>query len=508
MGKLVRRVITNRSGLDVRSPLIPGSDTIERLKSIVTTYAEGATDLQPQEQGRKSDSVDSEMPGEVPETASVGVMPIAIVSMGSVLPGAKSPQEFWRNILEGRSGISDAGELRPDMVEDFLSQGDVVPDKTYTLLGGFVRNFELDIKALPYDDREFPRLSSAQRFLASAMSQCLAGLAGGIPEPDRVHIYLGATGDGVVEYDEALLLAGLNHEVDQLTETQERKDAFRQLLGKAIGRTKDDLSAYAPHDSYQSVAEKIVGKGVKVIGVDAACASSLYATDLGTSSLRRGECDVAFCGGVFAPGPANSCLFSQFRGLSATGSRPLDASADGVVFGEGAVMLMLKRLPDAIAARDTIHAVICGSGLSNDGKSPSVAVPRKKGQVLAMRRAYEETGLKPRDIQYIEAHATATPVGDTEEFEALKEVFGNAGISPNSVEVGSVKALIGHTGWLAGAASVVKMTEALKAKLKSLLRAILPHPTQVLESNNRRSEFRRWRDHGRRMQEGRRKGSA
>lgn len=465
LSKLLRRVIANKEGIEVHSPLISGSDTIERLKLIVTTYSEEATDLQPQEQGRGSDSVDSEMHGEVPETASVAVMPVAIVFMGSVLPGAKSPQEFWRNILEGRSGISDAGELRPDMVEDFLSQGDVVPDKTYSLLGGFVQNFELDIKALPYDDREFSRLSSAQRFLASAMSQCLVDIEGGIPEPDRIHIYLGSTGDGVIEYDEALLLAGLNHEVDQLTETQERKDAFRWLLGKAIGRTKDDLSAYAPHDSYQSVAEKIIGKGVKVIGVDAACASSLYAIDLGTSSLRRGECDVAFCGGVFAPGPANSCLFSQFRGLSATGSRPLDASADGVVFGEGAVMLMLKRLPDAIAAGNTIHAVICGSGLSNDGKSPSVAVPRKKGQVLALRRAYEETGLKPQDIQYIEAHATATPVGDTEEFEALKEVFGSASISPNSVEVGSVKAIIGHTGWLAGAASVVKMTEALKVKI-------------------------------------------
>jgi NAD(P)-dependent dehydrogenase (short-subunit alcohol dehydrogenase family) len=92
-------------------------------------------------------------------------------------------------------------------------------------------------------------------------------------------------------------------------------------------------------------------------------------------------------------------------------------------------------------------------------------VPRKKGQVLAIRRAYEETGLNPRDIQYIEAHATATPVGDTVEFEALKEAFGGTGISPNSIEVGSVKALVGHTGWVAGAASVVKMTEALKAKI-------------------------------------------
>lgn len=465
LGKLVRRVITNKDGLKIHSPLISGGDTIEGLKALIATCTDGDTDLHPHKTSQVSDSADSAMHKEAPETALAAGMPIAIVSMGCVLPGAESPQEFWQNILEGRSGICDAGELRPDMAGDFLSQGEVVPDKTYTLLGGFVRNFDPDIKALPYNDREFDSLSSAQRFLAAAMNQCLSGLGGRIPEPDRIHIYLGSTGDGVIEYDEALLLAGLHHEVDRIQVAGDHRNLFHQLLDRSLGRSREDLHDFAPHTSYSAVAERFVGEGAKVICVDAACSSSLYAIDLGISALLRGECDVAFCGGVFAPGPANSCLFSQFRGLSATGSRPFDASADGAVFGEGAALLILKRLPDAIAAGDKIHAVIRGSGLSNDGKSPSVAVSRRQGQVIALRRAYKETGIPPESVQYIEAHATATPVGDTEEFEALKEVFINTGDRQLHIDLGSVKALIGHTGWLAGAASVIKMAEALNAKL-------------------------------------------
>lgn len=463
--KLLRRVITNKNDLQVHNPLVSGRNTVEGLKSLIATYIEDAASPQPQESKGVSNSAVPKTHRENSETALVEGMPIAIVSMGCVLPGAESPQEFWRNILEGRSGISDAAELRPDLAGDFLSQGEVVPDKTYTLLGGFVRTFNPDSKVLPYNDKEFSNLSSAQRFLAVAINQCLTGFAGGFSEPHRIHIYLGSTGDGVIEYDEALLLAGLHHEVDRISVARDRLDLFHQLLDKAIERSKEDLHNFAPHTSYSAVAERFIGEGAKVICVDAACASSLYAIDIGIGALLKGECDIAFCGGVFAPGPGNLVLFSQFRGLSATGSRPLDASADGVVFGEGAALLILKRLPDAIAAGDRIHAVIRGCGLSNDGKSPSVAVPRRHGQVIALQRAYRSTSIPPESIQYIEAHATATPVGDTEEFKALREVFINTGDRRAHIELGSVKALIGHTGWLAGAVSVIKMAEAMNAKL-------------------------------------------
>src|SRR5262249_17219972 len=155
------------------------------------------------------------------------------------------------------------------------------------------------------------------------------------------------------------------------------KEKFCRALEKALGRTLADAGDQMPSRTYAAVARRLLGDGVKVLAVDAACASSLYAIDLGMRALRDGRCDVAVCGGGSSPGVATPCLCAQFQGLSATGSRPLDAGADGVVFGEGAALLVLKRLPDALAAGDTIRAVLRGVGTSSDGKSPSVMEPRK-----------------------------------------------------------------------------------------------------------------------------------
>lgn len=392
-------------------------------------------------------------------------VPIAIVSLGCILPGARNPDEFWSNILRRWSGLSDAGDIVPELASSFKSTGDVVPDKTYTLLGGFARGTNPNIDGLPYDTAEFAQLTWSQRFLAVATSQCLAGLTSGPPKPQETHVFVGSTADGSAEYDEALLVVGLQQIVGRLDATAQQRTSLQQILEKALGRTAAELSTVAPYPAHLAVAERLVGSGVKVVAVDAACASSLYAIDLGIKALRSGECKVALCGGVFAPGPANSCLFSQFRGLSATGSRPFDIAADGVVFGEGAAFLALKCLPDAIAAGDRVRAVIRGTGLSNDGKSPSVAVPKKSGQVLALRRAYERTGIDPSTVQYVEAHATATPVGDAVELSALNDVFSQHGAPAPRIELGSVKALIGHTGWVAGAASVIKMIKALEARV-------------------------------------------
>lgn len=464
LGKLVSRVLTNKDGLEVHSPLASGRETVNRLEALITPYTEVADAVQLRGWGSELDSARPDLREKGAEKLPVANVPVSIVSMGCVLPGAENRKEFWQNILKGKSGIFDASELRPDMAADFLSVGEVVPDKTYTLLGGFVRDFNPDINSLPYSEQDFSRLSSAQRYLAVAVNQCMKDYEGSIPTPDRIHVYLGSTGDGIVEYDEALLLAGLHHEVNKIASSPDSRELFHELLNKTLGRKKEEVYDFAPHEGYSAVVSKIIGGEPKVICVDAACASSLYAIDLGLNALIRGECDVALCGGVFAPGPANSCLFSQFRGLSENGSRPLDASADGVVFGEGAALLMLKRLPDTIDAGDRIHAVIRGSGLSNDGKSPSVAVPRRQGQIIALQRAYQETGIAPESVQYVEAHATATPVGDTEEFMALSKVFGQNEKSANKIDLGSVKALIGHTGWIAGAASIIKMVESLNTR--------------------------------------------
>jgi len=192
-------------------------------------------------------------------------------------------------------------------------------------------------------------------------------------------------------------------------------------LESTFGRRVGDSGDLSPAALYRNVADRMLGPGVRVLAMDAACASSLYSIGHALRRLRHGDCDLALAGGVFTPGPANSCLFAQFRGLSATGSRPFDATADGVVFSEGAGLLALKRLSDAVEAKDTIHAVIRGVAFSSDGKSPSVMEPREPGQLLAMRRAYRATGIQPAAIQFLEAHATATPVGDGVEVRLCRE---------------------------------------------------------------------------------------
>lgn len=394
-------------------------------------------------------------------------MPIAIVSMGCVLPGATDPDEYWRNLKDGISGIVDWKEIYPEMVHDFLSKSDLTLDKTYSSLAGLVQKLNYDIDRLPFSEEEFTKLSKAQQFLAVSLSQSLSGLNEDIQSFDsgRVCCILGSTGDGSAEYDEALFVECLRKIVEELDEPEILRDSFCHSLEKVLGYTREDVVTFSPRVSLRNIVGKLVGREIKTYLLDAACASSLYSIDLGIKYLQLFECDIILAGGVFSAGQANNCLFSQFNGLSRTGSRPFDASADGVVFGAGAAIVALKRLPDAISSGDQIHAVIRGTGISSDGKSASANVPKAEGQMLAMQRAYESSRIDINSIQYIDAHATATPVGDATEFKSINKIFSKRDNSLPPIELSSVKALIGHTGWVAGVAAVIMMCKAFEEKI-------------------------------------------
>jgi 3-oxoacyl-(acyl-carrier-protein) synthase/malonyl CoA-acyl carrier protein transacylase/acyl-CoA thioesterase FadM len=381
--------------------------------------------------------------------------PIAIAGLGCVLPGAPDADALWDNMLSGKSGIIDVAELDADLAADFRCERPVQPDKTYSLLSGRANAAYSGRIERHYSPQEWQRLSSAGRFLASAIVECQSGWKTPLPAPARIWCIVGATGDGSVDYDELLLLASAEELARRGHGSAAAKEKFCGALEQALGRTLSDAAERQPSQTYTAVVGKLLGMEVRVLAVDAACASSLYAIDIGMRALRDGQCDVAVCGGVFAPGLANSCLFAQFQGLSATGSRPLDARADGVVFGEGAALVVLKRLSDAVADGDRIRAVITGVGTSSDGKSPSVMEPRTDGQVLAMRRAAVRSGVAAANVQYIDAHATGTLVGDAVEFTSLSKVVGPLAPGQARIRLGSLKSLLGHTGWAAGAASVV-----------------------------------------------------
>ncbi|WP_242593629.1 type I polyketide synthase [Corallococcus exiguus] len=391
----------------------------------------------------------------VARDAAPGVPVIAVVSLGCMLPGgAKDPETYWRNIQRGISGIVDTGVSHPDQVVDFVGPA-VTPDRTYTLLTGRVLDRDLVPPPGITPDR-FQRYGREQRLLAIALSQAMESLRSTAPRaPGRIQCLLGSTADGSPEYDDALCVEAGDALLRARGETARE---FSALMREALGITATS-SELAPHPTLQSVVTDVVGPSVSTMLLDAACASSLYAIALGMKALERGEADLVLAGGVFSPGPGNSCLFSQFKGLSATGSRPFDERADGVIFGEGAGVVGLMRLEDAVSTGLKVHAVIRGAGLSSDGRSSSANVPRADGQVAAMEACYAAAGVEPASIQYIEAHGTATPAGDTTELQSIGRVFGG---KRKGLQLASVKALIGHVGWAAGAASVIKLCKALE----------------------------------------------
>jgi len=204
---------------------------------------------------------------------------------------------------------------------------------------------------------------------------------------------------------------------------------------------------------------KALGLG-EAFGLDAACASSLYALHLGCEALHEGRADAVVAAGVNHADPILIYIgFGILQALSPTGqSRPFDARADGLIPGEGAAAVVLKRLDDALAAGDRIYGLIRGVGVSNDGRAGGLLVPDVKGQARALRQAYEVSGLDPKSLSLLECHATGTTVGDGIELKSCHEVFGP------SMAVGSLKGNIGHTITVAGMAGLIKVLSAFEHK--------------------------------------------
>ncbi|HEX3480281.1 MAG TPA: SDR family NAD(P)-dependent oxidoreductase, partial [Kofleriaceae bacterium] len=368
--------------------------------------------------------------------------PVAIVGMGCLLPGGSHDRAaLWQNLIGGIGGILDQRTVDPDWERDFFAPTPT-PDRSTSALAGIVDDDDL-VSPPGLAPERFGAYSRGEKLLAIALGQCRPG----VPAAGRIRCLVGATADGFAAHDVASSLAAAGVDPD------DPRIAARLGLGGPHGA----------HDAIVRVVHDLHGDRAEVVVVDAACASSLYCVALGMRALETGEADIVVAGGVFAPGPGNSCLFSQFGGLSADGCRPFNADASGVVFGEGAAFVVLRRVDDAERDGATIEAIVRGAGLASDGLSPSATAPQSTGQVRAMERCYAGYGLDPASVPVIEAHGTGTPVGDGTELRSLQSFFHRRASGP--VAVRSLKALIGHTGWAAGTASLIAMCEALQRGL-------------------------------------------
>ena len=245
---------------------------------------------------------------------------------------------------------------------------------------------------------------------------------------------------------------------------------FRAVYPQLVGTLSESLDERLPElteDSFPGVlANVIAGRianrldlgGVNYT-VDAACASSIAALDLGVKELRNRSSNMVLCGGADLHNSINDyLLFSSVHALSRSGQcRSFDQSADGIVLGEGVAVVVLKRLTDAIRDGDRIYATVNGVAGSSDGRHLGLTAPRTEGQARALDRAYAQAGISPAAVELLEAHGTGTVVGDKTELQTVETVFRRAGADAGQCALGSVKTNIGHTKCAAGLAGLIKI---------------------------------------------------
>ena len=403
--------------------------------------------------------------------------PIAIVGVGAIMPDAPDATAFWHNITSGRYSIADVPPERWDP-ELYYDPDPRAVDKTYSKIGGWVREFGWDPIAwrLPVPPKVAEQIDEGQKWAVSAAREALidAGWPGWDVDPERVSVILGNALGGEkyyttnqrIELPETLRalraapsFAALPEAVRDSIVTEARKG----FLANFLEITEDTMPGELANVVAGRVANLFNFRGPNFT-TDAACASSLAAIWSAAAGLASRQYDAVVTGGVDRNmGVAAFVKFCKIGALSATGTRPFDAGADGFVMGEGAALFVLKRLADAEAAGDRIYAVILGVAGSSDGKGKGITAPNPVGQRLAVEGAWRMAGMDPASATAVEGHGTSTRAGDAAELESLTGVFKAAPVG--GIALGSVKSNIGHLKAAAGAAGLFKMVRSLHEKV-------------------------------------------
>ncbi|WP_214370577.1 SDR family oxidoreductase [Pseudonocardia sp. H11422] len=372
---------------------------------------------------------------------------IAVVGMGVVTPGANDPDELWQVLSRERHVFCEP--TRFDVTSFYSAEPDV-EDRTYTRNSGFITDFRPHPRLQEEIERgTVPSRESTTLWLRHSLYSALEGVIR--RDDDRFLTAIGYTADGSQDLEEYLVLSGY---LARLGENGEQAEVLR----KRYRRLGDAPYEYLPHRVGHNAIAGILPAETELVMVDTACSSSLYAVDLGIKALQEGACEIAVCGGAFEYTARNLVLFSKLHGLSRSGEvRSFDRAADGVLFSDGAGLVVLKRLDRARADSDRVLGVINGVGLSCDGGGKAIYAPNPDGQVIALRRAYERSGVNPASLDWVVAHATGTRAGDSTEVASLHRMAGDG----LPALLSSNKAIVGHTGWTAGLVSLVQALSGL-----------------------------------------------
>ncbi|WP_400080183.1 amino acid adenylation domain-containing protein [Winogradskyella sp. R77965] len=363
---------------------------------------------------------------------------IAIIGMAGRFPGANSIKELWEVLRDGKETISF---FTPEELDKSLPEA-LRNNPLYVGARGIIPS------AKTFDAKFFglnPKLASAmdpQQRLFLEISWEALEQSGYLPKH-----YDGKIG----------VYAGVYYNTYYLNNVFPNKELMSQI-GPVQANTINDKDYIATRTAYH-----LNLKG-PAVSVHSACSTSLLAIAQAVESIRNGHCDVALAGGSSVTSPMYSGhLYQEGSMLSANGQcRTFDANATGTMFCDGAGVVLLKSLEDAKRDGDIIHGVIKGIGLNNDGgEKGSFTSPSIEGQAGAISSALLDADVKPSDISYIEAHGTATPLGDPIEIEGLRLAFGEQD-SNQYCAIGSIKSNIGHLTAAAGVAGLIKTTLALK----------------------------------------------
>src|SRR3954470_19417195 len=365
---------------------------------------------------------------------------IAIIGIGCRFPGGVHDAEsFWKLLLERKDAVSEVPADRWN-VERYYDPEPAIPGKTFVNRGGFLDQIDkFDPQFFGISPREAPYVDPQHRLLLETAWEAIenAGI---------VLDFQNGTDIGV--------FVGISHNDYQ-----------------GIQSTAFDHFGITPHTatgSAHSVAANRISYCLNLRGpsvaMDTACSSALTAVHAACEYIRTGRGNTALAGGVTVMiTPGGFIGFSQASMLSPDGKcKAFDASANGFVRSEGAGMLLLKRLSQAIADGDRIHGVIIGTALNQDGHTNGISLPSGQAQARLIRDACRDAGIAPSRVGFVEAHGTGTAVGDPIEAHALAEALCADRPADKPLVIGSVKTNLGHLETAAGVAGLVKALLVLK----------------------------------------------
>jgi len=400
--------------------------------------------------------------------------PIAIVGVGTIIPGANNIKEHFINILLKRCFIAEVPGDTWDKSLFFDPEGND-DESIISSLGAFHNRQDSDLSNFKIPPTVSENMSQLQLVALRCAYQALDD-AGYFQKPfpkDKVGVVIGAIDDDNQEPEGKIYWKIIRDRLEKLSKWPELYEKNIGVLFKEYEDefTQNEITMDAVLGGQANLAASRIASTFDFHGlsnaVDAACSSSLAAISQAVRLLQERRCDVMLSGGIDTGVDQGVYIaFSRVQALSDTGSFPFDERADGFVVGAGGTIFVLKRYEDALKHGDQIYALIRGWGAANDGKGKGITAPDYEGQIQCLKNAYLSASIDPSSVDFVECHATGTPVGDAEERKTVTHFFGKERLSKQlpPLPVAGSKAITGHVRVGAGAVGLMSSIFAINTR--------------------------------------------